>query len=208
MTLAYLSIEAIFVLAPLWRENGLYCSQCLGLCQTHIFECVHVCRIKLLIYCLPSVSVGYTAHQWPLSVHDLKRIMSYRPFIFWRNSPQWGRASSLIYMIWYDMIYDVWCDMIYDTIWNDMTIYDIIYDMMWCDVIWYDIWHITRYDTIWYDIGCDMIYVIYDLIWYDIFNCNWVDTRWQQYSAHLHSSNTQNTENGTYITIKKLNIHT
>jgi len=28
---------------------------------------------------------------------------------------------------------------------------------------------------------------------YDIFvNCNWVVTRWQQYSAHLHTNNTQN----------------
>jgi hypothetical protein len=44
------------------------------------------------------------------------------------------------------------------------------------------------------------------LLWYDIyvFNCNWVDTRWQQYSTHLHTNNTQNTENGTYIIIKKL----
>jgi hypothetical protein len=40
-----------------------------------------------------------------------------------------------------------------------------------------------------------------------IFNCNWVDTRWQQYSTHLHISSAQNTENGTYITITKLNIH-
>jgi hypothetical protein len=39
---------------------------------------------------------------------------------------------------------------------------------------------------------------------YVIFNCIWVDTRWQQYSTNLHTSNTQNTENGTYITIKKL----
>jgi hypothetical protein len=37
-----------------------------------------------------------------------------------------------------------------------------------------------------------------------IFNCNWVDTRWQQYSTHLHTNSTQNTENGTYITIKNL----
>jgi hypothetical protein len=36
-----------------------------------------------------------------------------------------------------------------------------------------------------------------------IFNCNWVDTRWQQYSTHLHTNSTQNTENGTYITIQK-----
>jgi hypothetical protein len=40
-----------------------------------------------------------------------------------------------------------------------------------------------------------------------VFNCNWIDTRWQQYSTHLHTNNTQNTENGKYITIKKLNIH-
>jgi hypothetical protein len=37
-----------------------------------------------------------------------------------------------------------------------------------------------------------------------IFNSNWVDTRWQQYSTHLHTNSTQNTQNGTYITIKKL----
>jgi hypothetical protein len=37
-----------------------------------------------------------------------------------------------------------------------------------------------------------------------LFNCNWVDTRWQQYSTHLHTNRTQNTENGTYITIKKI----
>ena len=27
---------------------------------------------------------------------------------------------------------------------------------------------------------------------YDIFNCNWVATRWQQYSTHIHTSNTEN----------------
>jgi hypothetical protein len=37
-----------------------------------------------------------------------------------------------------------------------------------------------------------------------IYNCNWVDTRWQWNNTHLHTNNTQNTENGTYITIKKL----
>jgi hypothetical protein len=36
-----------------------------------------------------------------------------------------------------------------------------------------------------------------------IFNCHWVDTRWQQYSTLLHTNSTQNTENGTYITIKR-----
>jgi hypothetical protein len=29
-------------------------------------------------------------------------------------------------------------------------------------------------------------------------------THKQQYSTHLHTNNTQNTENGTYITIKKI----
>jgi hypothetical protein len=36
-----------------------------------------------------------------------------------------------------------------------------------------------------------------------LFNCNWVDTRWQQYSTHLHTNSTQNTENGAHITIQK-----
>jgi hypothetical protein len=31
-----------------------------------------------------------------------------------------------------------------------------------------------------------------------------VDTRWQQYSTHLNTNSTQITENGIYITIKKL----
>jgi hypothetical protein len=44
--------------------------------------------------------------------------------------------------------------------------------------------------------------MIYDMIY--IFNCNWVDARWQWNSTHLHKNNTQNTEKGTYITIKKL----
>jgi hypothetical protein len=39
-----------------------------------------------------------------------------------------------------------------------------------------------------------------------IFNCNWVDTRWQQYSTHLHTNSTQNTENGTDIRIKEKKI--
>jgi hypothetical protein len=40
---------------------------------------------------------------------------------------------------------------------------------------------------------------IYIYIFIFIFNRNWGDTRWQQYSSHLHTNNTQNTENGTYI---------
>jgi hypothetical protein len=30
--------------------------------------------------------------------------------------------------------------------------------------------------------------------------------RWQQYSTHLHTNSTQNTQNGTYITIKKMEV--
>jgi hypothetical protein len=37
-----------------------------------------------------------------------------------------------------------------------------------------------------------------------MFNRSWVDTRWQQYSTHLHTNSTHNTQNGTYITIKQL----
>jgi hypothetical protein len=47
---------------------------------------------------------------------------------------------------------------------------------------------------------------IFAYLIYDIFNYNWVDTHWQQYSSHLQTNNTQNTENGTYITVTKLNI--
>jgi hypothetical protein len=43
--------------------------------------------------------------------------------------------------------------------------------------------------------------------WMNIFNCNWVDTQWQQFSSHLHTNNTPNTENGIYIIITKLNVH-
>jgi hypothetical protein len=40
------------------------------------------------------------------------------------------------------------------------------------------------------------------------FNCNCVDTHWQQYSTHSHTNSTQNntikqnTQNGTYTTIR------
>jgi hypothetical protein len=94
-------------------------------------------------------------------------------------------------MIWYDISYMIW----YDVMW-----YGMIY-MIWYDI--YDIWYMVWYDIWWYDM---MLYGIYDMIydiWYDIFNCNWVDPRWQQYSTHLHTNSTQNTENETYITIKR-----
>jgi hypothetical protein len=49
----------------------------------------------------------------------------------------------------------------------------------------------------------DENYYYYYYYYYFIFNCNWIDTRWQQYSTHLHTNSTQNTENGTYMTIKR-----
>jgi hypothetical protein len=111
-------------------------------------------------------------------------------------------------MIWYD----IWYDMM---IWYDMTWYDIRYDMIWYmtwhDMIWYDmIWYTIWYNMIWYDIRYDIIWydMIYDTIWHDmmwyVFNCNWVETRWQKDSTHIHTNDIQNTENGTYITIKKI----
>lgn len=64
-----------------WRlcgeRMGLSCIQYLVHCQTHISICVHVDRIKLVIHCWQSVSIRYTAHQRPLSVQDLKQIMSF-----------------------------------------------------------------------------------------------------------------------------------
>jgi hypothetical protein len=49
----------------------------------------------------------------------------------------------------------------------------------------------------------DLVPVIIITIIIIIINCNWVDTLWRQYSTHLHTISTQNTENGTHITIKK-----
>jgi hypothetical protein len=43
---------------------------------------------------------------------------------------------------------------------------------------------------------------IFIFIYLFSFNCSWVDTRWLQYSTHLDTNSTQNTENGTYITMK------
>jgi hypothetical protein len=50
--------------------------------------------------------------------------------------------------------------------------------------------------------------MIYDKVWYDI----WYDTIYDIYLTaieltHLDTNSTQNTENGTYITIKRLNTH-
>jgi hypothetical protein len=53
---------------------------------------------------------------------------------------------------------------------------------------------------------CFITYLYHIYIYIYIFNCNWVDTRWQQCSTHLHTNSTHNTENGTYITIKRKKI--
>jgi hypothetical protein len=45
--------------------------------------------------------------------------------------------------------------------------------------------------------------ILYIYIYIYIFNCNWVDTRCQWNSTHLHTNNSQNIENGTYVTIKR-----
>jgi hypothetical protein len=49
----------------------------------------------------------------------------------------------------------------------------------------------------------DVLPLVMVLLLLLLFNCNWVDTRWQQYSTHLHTNSTQNTEDGAHITIKK-----
>jgi hypothetical protein len=46
-------------------------------------------------------------------------------------------------------------------------------------------------------------YIFINLSYLCISNSNWFDTRWQQYSTQLHTDSTQNTESGTYITIKE-----
>jgi hypothetical protein len=72
------------------------------------------------------------------------------------------------------------------TVRRNYCIYDMIY-MIWYDTIRYHI-----YDTIWY-----MIW--YYMIWYDIwYDTKWNDTLWQQYSTHLHTNNTRNTEKGRF----------
>jgi hypothetical protein len=66
---------------------------------------------------------------------------------------------------------------------------------------WSDTWVRTR------RLKTNLSALWYIYIYIYIFNCNWVDTRWQHYSSNLHTNSTQNTENGTYITITKLNMH-
>jgi hypothetical protein len=48
---------------------------------------------------------------------------------------------------------------------------------------------------------------IYLIMMY-LFNCNWVDAQWQQYSSHLHTNSTQNTQNGnsTWFTVIKFHV--
>jgi hypothetical protein len=78
---------------------GLSYSQNLGVCQTHISECVHVGRMKPVICCWQSVSIGYTAHQRTLSVRDLKQIMSYR--ICWEKicGCRWWSYFGLLHVV-------------------------------------------------------------------------------------------------------------
>jgi hypothetical protein len=55
---------------------------------------------------------------------------------------------------------------------------------------------LTNIDTEVGTVNFDIYIYIYIYIIY-LFNCIWFDTRWQQYSTHLHTNCTQNTENGT-----------
>jgi hypothetical protein len=87
-----------------------------------------------------------------------------------------------------------WC------MWSDFVLK--LSDVKWSELRWSSWGQNTMYISVTLHWG----YLWYDIYIY-IFNCNWVDTRWQQYSTHLHTNSTQNTENGTYMTIKKLNIH-
>ena len=54
---------------------------------------------------------------------------------------------------------------------------------------------------------CIVTFLVYER--FDVFaKCNWIVTQWQYYSTHLQTNNTQNntmkqnTQNGTYITIR------
>jgi hypothetical protein len=48
-----------------------------------------------------------------------------------------------------------------------------------------------------HDMIYDITYIcIYIYIYIYIYNRNWVDTQWQQYTTHLHTNSTHNTENG------------
>jgi hypothetical protein len=105
-------------------------------------------------------------------------------------------------MIRYDMIYDI-CD-VYDMIHYDIILYYII---LYHIIYHITSHHITSHHIILYNIILHYITLYYIILYYIcIFNCNWVDTRWQQYSSHLHTNSTQNTQNRTYITITKLNM--
>jgi hypothetical protein len=64
---------------------------------------------------------------------------------------------------------------------------------------------IHKADSIWY--GDIYIYIFIYLLFIYLFICNCVDTRWQQYSTHLPTNSTHNTQNRTYITIRKLKTY-
>jgi hypothetical protein len=57
------------------------------------------------------------------------------------------------------------------------------------------------------DIILKCVKIVWDCLYYYYYyyylTANWVDTRWRQYSTHLHTNSTQNTEDGAHITIRK-----
>jgi hypothetical protein len=113
-----------------------------------------------------------------------------------------NRAIDIIYMIWYMIRYDiVYYMMIYDTIfYDDIFNFRRIYEpstALWAERSYSEPGnrYMIRYDMMWYD----MIY--------DIFNPNWADTRWQPYSSHLHTNNTHNTDNGTYLKLVRASLN-
>jgi hypothetical protein len=109
----------------------------------------------------------------------------------------------LVTLLWCHIQYCIWMsDLLYILIiYYDMIWYIYIYNCNWVDIQWQQYsTHLhtnsTQVDTRWQQYSTHLHA-----------NSTQVDTRWQQYSTHLHTNNTQNTENGTYITITKLNIH-
>jgi hypothetical protein len=52
-------------------------------------------------------------------------------------------------------------------------------------------------------LNLNLLFLLLLLLLLLIFICKLVDTRWQQYSTHLHTNSTQNTDKGIYITIKQ-----
>jgi hypothetical protein len=69
------------------------------------------------------------------------------------------------------------------------------------DMLWVKKQEMTqRIDSFLFFQGYIIIIVVFVVIY---FFCKWVYTRWQQYSTHLNTNSIQNTDNETYIPIKK-----